>query len=99
MIRFPDPLEFEWDDGNKDKNWLKHGVRQAEAEEVFFDVHKKLAKDVLHSTTNEARYILLGVTKGKRLLFIVFTLRGDKVRVISARDAHKKERPLYETKT
>ncbi len=97
MIRFPDPLQFEWDEGNKDKNWLKHQVRQTEAEEVFFDVHKKLAKDAVHSTANESRYLLLGKTKSGRLLLVVFTVRDDNIRVISARDAHKKERPLYET--
>ena len=97
MIRFPDPLQFEWDEGNKEKNWLKHQVRQTEAEEVFFDIHKKLAKDAIHSTTDENRCILLGMTKSRRLLSIVFTVRGDNIRVISARDAHKKERPLYET--
>lgn len=96
MIRFPDPLQFEWDEGNKDKNWLKHQVRQSEAEEVFFNVHKKVARDVLHSTTTENRFILLGNTKGGRLLFVAFTICGGDIRVISARDAHKKERPLYE---
>jgi uncharacterized protein len=97
MIRFPDPLQFEWDEGNKEKNWLKHQVKQTEAEEVFFDVHKKLARDILHSTSSEARFILLGQTKSERLLLVVFTIRGDSIRVISARDAHRKERPLYET--
>ena len=99
MIRFPDPLQFEWDEGNKEKNWLKHQVKQTEAEEVFFDRHKKLAKDVLHTTTAGARYILLGKTKGKRLLFVVFTIRNGYIRVISARDANKRERPLYEKET
>ena len=96
MIRFPDPLQFEWDEGNREKNWLKHQVKQTEAEEVFFDIHKKLAKDVFHTTKAENRYILLGKTKGTRLLFIIFTIRGSSLRVISARDANKKERPLYE---
>lgn len=96
MIRFPDPLQFEWDEGNREKNWLKHQVKQTEVEEVFFDVHKKLAKDVLYTTKAENRYILLGKTKGERLLFVVFTIRGSHLRVISARDANRKERPLYE---
>jgi uncharacterized protein len=99
MIRLPEPIQFEWDDGNRDKNWIKHQVKQTEAEEAFFDVHKKLARDVLHSTAGESRYILLGKTNGERLLLIVFTIRGQSIRVISARDAHKKERPLYESQT
>jgi uncharacterized protein len=99
MIRIPDPLQFEWDEGNRDKNWVKHQVKQSEAEEVFFDADKKLAHDVLHSTANESRYLPLGCTKAGRLLFVVFTIREKRVRVISARDAHKKERPLYEKQT
>lgn len=95
MIRIPEPVQFEWDDGNREKNWAKHGVTQLEAEDVFFDPHKKLALDTLHSTENESRYILLGCTRADRLLFVVFTIREKNVRVISARDAHKKERPLY----
>ncbi len=95
MIRLPDPLTFEWDEGNRDKNWLIHRVSNAEAEELFFDPHKRLARDVLHSTAGEARYIILGQTLAGRLLFVVFTIRESRVRVISARDVNKKERPLY----
>ena len=96
MIRLPKPVSFEWDEGNQDKNWLKHKVRASEIEECFFDDNKRLAKDKIHSTDSEARYILLGKTRKSRLLFIVFTIRGKKVRVISARDLNRKERPLYE---
>lgn len=96
MIRLPSPLEFEWDEGNSDRNWQKHRVRMSEAEEVFFDPSKKLAKDIIHSTDQEERYILLGKTRLERLLFVVFTIRHRQVRVISARDVHKKERFLYE---
>ncbi len=96
MVRIPDPVLFEWDEGNKAKNWLRHQVKQTEAEEVFFDSHKKLAKDVLHTTKAENRYILLGKTKSERLLFVVFTIRDNHIRVISARDANKRDRPLYE---
>ena len=96
MIRFPDPLQFEWDDGNRDKNWLKHGVSAAETEVVFFDADKKLAKDIIHSTDDEQHFILLGNTRLGRLLFIVFTVRNRNVQVISARDMKNTERPLYE---
>jgi len=85
VIRIPEPISFEWDDGNRDKNWIKHGVSNIEAEEVFFDPNKRLFRDVLHSM-EEDRYILLGKTLNNRLLFVVFTIRGDTVRVISARD-------------
>lgn len=96
MIRLPEPLQFEWDDGNKDKNWLAHQVGFTEVEEAFFDSHKRLARDVLHSTDGEKRFILLGKTRQGRLLFIVFTIREKAIRVISARDMNRKERPLYE---
>lgn len=88
------PLSFQWDKGNKGKS-LRHRVTDEECEEVFFDPDKRLLKDALHSRT-EDRYVLIGATKAQRLLFVVFTLRGDQVRVISARDLNKRERHLYE---
>lgn len=91
-------FEFEWDQGNKKKNWLSHRVSNEECEEVFFDPFKKIARDVFHSD-HEERYILIGQTKKNRLLFVVFTVRKQKVRVISARDLNKRERLLYEKET
>jgi uncharacterized DUF497 family protein len=97
IIRLPEPIQFEWDDGNKNKNWLTHQVSSTEAEETFFDVNKKLAKAVFYTDTQEKRFILLGKTVLGRLLFVVFTIRGKNIRVISARNTNRKERPLYET--
>ena len=91
------PSEFQWDKGNKEKNYRKHKVTDQECEEVFFDQNKKILKDILH-TDIEKRYILLGRTKENRILFIVFTIRTGKIRIISARDLNKKERKLYEEK-
>lgn len=91
------PGEFQWDKGNKGKNYQKHKVADTECEEVFFDQHKKIFKDFLHSG-KEDRHILLGQTKENRILFVVFTLRPGKVRVISARDLNKREKNLYEEK-
>lgn len=88
---------FEWDAGNKEKSLAKHEVGNEECEEAFFDYNKEVQKDILHSV-NEKRYILIGQTKQNRLLYIVFTIRKDKVRVISARDINKKEKKLYEEK-
>lgn len=88
---------FEWDKDNIDKNWKKHRVRSEETEEIFFDENKKIFRDVLHSG-KESRYILIGKTKSDRLLFIVFTIRKNQIRVISARDLNKKEVHLYEKK-
>jgi len=89
---------FVWDKGNIDKNWEKHRVRGTECEEVFFDENKVVSKDVLHSG-GEERFIVLGKTKRDRLLFVVFTIRRRKLRVISARDVNRKERKLYEKET
>jgi hypothetical protein len=93
------PLAFIWDKGNKDKSWLKHKVTIEECEEVFFDENKNEYPDPEHST-HEVRKILVGKTKGKRILFIVYTVRKHLIRVISARDLNKRrEADLYEETT
>lgn len=90
-------FEFQWDKGNIDKNLKKHEVENKEAEEVFFDDKRFIFRDRLHSS-GEERFRIIGKTREKRLLFIVFTKRGKKIRVISARDINKKEVFLYEKK-
>ena len=87
-------VEFDWDIGNIEKN-KKHNVEDSEAEEAFFDSKKVITKDPPHSLKEE-RFILLGKTKKERLLYIVFTTRKNKIRIISARDINKKEVSLYE---
>jgi len=89
-------IGFDWDSGNARKN-EKHGVSQAEAEQVFFNEPLVLLADQEHSS-EEMRYHALGVTDEGRLLHITFTLRYEntKIRVISARDMHRKERDAYE---
>jgi len=94
---FQKPIVFKWDKGNSDKNWKKHRIKNEEAEEAFFDEKKKIAKDVFHSG-REKRWMLLGKTKNNTLLFIVFTIRRDIVRIVSARKTNKKEENLYEKK-
>ncbi len=96
MIRFKEPLEFEWDKGNIGKN-KKHNVEDNEAEEVFFDENKKAFKDHLHSGKEE-RFRIIGRTKNARVLFVVFTIRKGRARIISVRDINKKEVDLYEEK-
>lgn len=96
MIDLSSILGFEWDAGNERKN-EKHGVSMAEAEQVFFNAPLLLLEDVAHSQS-EARFHALGQTDDGRQLHITFTLRrlGELVRVISARDMHRKERSVYE---
>jgi uncharacterized DUF497 family protein len=87
---------FDWDDGNARKN-EKHGVSTAEAEQVFFNQPLLLLQDGAHSQS-EIRFHALGRTDAGRTLHITFTLRqsGALIRVISARDMHRKERAIYE---
>ena len=87
---------FDWDAGNARKNEA-HGVSAAEAEEAFFNHPLLLLEDRLHSRA-EPRFHALGRTSGGRRLHITFTLRdhGTKIRVISARDVHRKERRFYD---
>lgn len=86
---------FDWDDANARKN-DKHGVSQAEAEQVFFNQPLLLLADSRHSE-NEPRFHALGKTNEGRELHVTVTLRarGSLVRVISARDMHRKERTIY----
>ena len=88
---------FEWDSWNKNKNWIKHKVTYRECEEVFFNSPRITYKDIKHSLL-EKRHGILGKTDNKRLLHITFTVRGNLVRVISARDMNKKEKIKYAKK-
>jgi hypothetical protein len=90
---------FDWDDGNARKSLDKHGVSQAEAEQVFAG-EPLLAEDIKHSEA-EPRFQALGETSDGRRLHVTFTLRdnGSKLRVISARDMNRKERAKYEQDT
>ncbi|QQG42990.1 MAG: BrnT family toxin [Candidatus Daviesbacteria bacterium] len=87
-------VAFEWDDGNSDKP-KKHSLTLEETEESFLDENKIIFADWEHSTT-ESRITLLGKTKKGRLLNITYTVRKNKVRIITARPINRKEVPLYE---
>lgn len=95
MKKLPIPIAFEWDKGNFDKNLISHEVTNKEAEEVFFDRYIKIFKDVKHSQ-KENRFTALGVTDKNRKLYLNFTIRNKKIRIISARDQSRKERRSYE---
>ncbi|OIR05814.1 hypothetical protein GALL_119400 [mine drainage metagenome] len=90
---------FDWDDGNARKN-EKHGVSTAEAEQIFFNQPLLWLIDEKHSQI-EPRFHALGRTDAGRALHITFTLRqaGKAIRVISARDMHRKEKAVYEQAT
>jgi uncharacterized protein len=96
IVKLPSILVFAWDKGNEQKNWIRHKVAVEEAEEPFFSDDYIILEDKGHSRAREQRFILLGKTNKERLLFIVFTIRTEKIRIISARDANKKEVVFYE---
>lgn len=85
---------FEWDQSNIEKNWEKHRVSYLECEEVFFNQPLLVQEDEIHSKY-EPRYYVLGRTNDGRHLFIVFTIRRNRIRVISARNMSRRERRIY----
>jgi len=94
MLKLDKYKGFDWDKGNIDKSYQKHGITPNEAEEVFLDEKLIILGDIKHSN-KEKRYSLIGKTTDKKLLFVVFTLRNRKIRIISARKANKKEKNEY----
>jgi hypothetical protein len=86
---------FDWDAGNLTKNWDRHRVVPTECEQAFFNRPIVVGDDEPYCG-RERRYYLLGITDMGRRLFLVFTVRQRRVRVISARDMNKRERGVYE---
>jgi uncharacterized DUF497 family protein len=86
---------FGWDEGNLLKNWEKHGVSASECEQIFFNNPVIAGLDKKHSK-RESRYYALGITYENRRLFIAFTIRKNRIRVISARDMSRKERKVFD---
>jgi uncharacterized DUF497 family protein len=94
-IELADFIGFQWDEGNLDKNLVKHKVENWECEQIFFNAPLLVLDDPSHSRA-EKRWAAFGQTDAGRLLGVIFTKRGDLIRVISARDMNKKEREFYE---
>ena len=97
MLNLTKILGFNWNIGNSRKSSEKHNVSKAEAEEVFFNEPLLLLIDSKHGN-GEKRYHAYGKTNDGRKLHITFTLREREtlIRVISARDMHRKERMIYD---
>lgn len=99
MAILPETFEgligFQWDAGNSWKSVAKHDVSPAESEQAFFNRPVLVATDDRHSLS-ERRLFALGRTDQGRLLMVVFTIRGDRIRVISARPMSRDERSRYE---
>ena len=98
MKSFPESKSFDWDEGNINKNWDKHRVHHLECEEIFFN-EPIVTKVEKRGVSQEERVSALGVTNEGRFLFVVFTIRRGRIRVVSARDMNKKERKIYHEKT
>lgn len=95
MTKLSIPFSFDWDEGNIEKNWQKHKVHFKEAEEIFLNKPVIIIEDPKHSDI-EQRFVAYGQTNLNRKLTVFFTIRRNKVRVVSARDQSRKERRLYE---
>jgi uncharacterized DUF497 family protein len=89
-------LKFDWDQWNIQKNERKHGVSKLEAESLFFDNKFLIFEDLVHSKKNEKRWISYASSLNRRILMCAFTIRNNKIRIISCRPASKKEREIYE---
>lgn len=88
-------LQFEWDEAKAASNSKKHKVTFEEAATVFADPLAAIFDDEGHST-EEHREIIIGHSAADRLLLVCFTERGGCIRIISARQATKRERRDYE---
>ncbi len=88
-------LDFEWDSKKAEANVRKHRISFREAAIVFRDVFSFTYDDAAHSRS-EQRYVTLGMSDQGRVLVVAHTMRGDRIRIISARKATKRERKVYE---
>ena len=89
-------MKFEWDERKAYENLRKHDASFDEAVAVFLDPLSMTLSDEDHSI-GEHRYIDLGLTRKGRLLVVVYTERGERIRIISCRTATAAERKTYET--
>lgn len=89
-------LSFDWDQWNVQKNETKHGISSLEAESAFHDPVIQIFDDMKHSDV-EKRTIAYSHSAYGNLLTTVFTVRNEKIRIISCRRSSKKEREVYES--
>jgi hypothetical protein len=89
-------MRFEWDEIKAESNVLKHGITFEEAVTIFADPHLLLTEDFGHSQGEEREWAI-GETDEGAVIVVVFTMRGESIRVISAREATKRECQRYES--
>ena len=88
-------MEWEWDDAKNTANTKKHGIRFEEALQVFTDPDGIEKEDLGHSSIMERRLWRTGTLKGGRVVTVVYTLIGNRIRIISAQE-RRRERKEYE---
>jgi hypothetical protein len=89
-------LDFEWDKTKAKSNIDKHGISFEETSTVFADTLSITIGDPGHSSIGEHRFVTIGMSKSGKILVVAHTERGDSIRIISAREATRKERNNYE---
>lgn len=98
MARILESFEgFEWDEGNSNKNWYGHRITDVECEEVFFNLPITVGQHKRQG--DEPRYSALGRTDSGKRLYVAFTIRNKRIRVISAREMNRREVRRYEEET
>jgi len=88
-------VQFEWDTQKALRNLQVHGVSFQDAASVFGDPLAGTIPDLEHST-EEPRFITIGLTPAQRLIVVVHMDRADRIRIISARHATRAEKKKYE---
>ncbi len=91
-------MEWEWDDSKNEANTKKHGVSFEEALQVFTDRRAFEKEDLAHSTSKEWRLWRTGKLKNGRVVTVVYTLQGDRIRLISAQERLRERREYEQAK-
>ncbi len=86
-------MDYEWDPHKAKANHRKHGIHFADAVAVFKDEHALWRED--EGNYGEDRFVVAGTDYLDRIVTVVFTFRGDNIRIISARKATNQERKTY----
>jgi uncharacterized protein len=89
-------MRFEWDENKAESNFLKHGIQFEEAVTVFADPYLMFTEDSSHSQGEEREWAI-GEMEDGSIVVVVFTMRGERIRIISARRATKRECQEYES--